>query len=68
MLDDVPKALDDTNNIGTQLILYDFSKAFDLMDHKLLLSKLSDLDFSPHTISMVANYLNNRTMMFVGIK
>ena len=46
MLDDVTKALDNTNNIGTQLILYDFSKAFDLMDHKLLLSKLSDLEFS----------------------
>ena len=45
MLDDVPKALDDTNSIGTQLILYDFSKAFDLMDHKLLSSKLSVLDF-----------------------
>ena len=61
MLDDVTKALDNTNNIGTQLILYDFSKAFDLMDHKLLLSKLSDLDFSPPTISLVANYLNNRS-------
>ena len=60
LLDDVTKTLDDSSNIGTQLILYDFSKAFDLMDHQILLQKLKSLSFPDRLISLVADYLRNR--------
>mgnify|MGYP001790979048 CR=1 FL=1 len=60
VLDDVTKSLDDSNNVGMQLVLYDFSKAFDLMDHGLLLSKLRSLDVTERLIALVASYLNDR--------
>jgi hypothetical protein len=60
VLDDVTKSLDDSKNIGMQLVLYDFSKAFDLMDHSILLSKLKSLDVSEESIALVAHYLQDR--------
>ena len=60
VLDDVTKSLDDSKNVGMQLVLYDFSKAFDLMDHGLLLSKLRSLDVTERLIALVASYLSDR--------
>ena len=37
LLNDITKLLDDDKNVGTQLILYDFSKAFEMMQHNLLI-------------------------------
>ena len=54
-----PKTLDDSSNIGTQHILYDFSKAFDLMDHQILLQKFKFMSFPDRLISLVADYLRN---------
>ena len=42
------------------LILYDFSKAFDRVDHKLLLAKLRQIGFSPFALLWFESYLSNR--------
>ena len=39
----------------------DFSKAFDTVDHNILLSKLSSLDFPPSVISWLSSYLSYRS-------
>ena len=44
--------------VGT-LFIY-FRKAFDLVDHSLLLNKLSYDKFKDSTFSLFASYLNNR--------
>ncbi len=41
----------------------DLKKAFDTVDHKLMLSKLSDLDVSYRVIRWFASYLENRTQV-----
>ena len=45
------------------MILIDLQKAFDTLDHKLLLSKLSLMNFSSETISWFKSYLCNRTFL-----
>ena len=47
----------------TGMILIDLQKAFDTLDHKLLLSKLSLMNFSSETISWFKSYLCNRTFL-----
>jgi hypothetical protein len=49
-------ALDDRKYI----IFLDHSKAFDTIDHVLLLSKLSFYGFSPSAILLIKSYLLNR--------
>ena len=44
--------------VGTLFI--DFRKAFDLVDHSILLNKLSYYKFKDSTFSLFASYLNNR--------
>ena len=41
-------------------ILMDLSKAFDTLDHDLLLAKLNAYGFSRDALSLVYNYLSNR--------
>ena len=41
-------------------IFLDFSKAFDTIDHTILLQKLNFIKFSDNSKKWVANYLNNR--------
>ena len=65
VLDDITKAMDDINNIGAEMILYDFSKAFDLMNHSLLLQKLKDFELADSLIALVADYLENRQQRVV---
>ena len=60
LLDDVTRILDNDENIGSQLILYDFSKAFDMMQHSLLLSKLRRFDIPKPMIHLIADYLTGR--------
>ena len=57
-LDKWYKAIDAKKFVG--VVFLDISKAFDTVDHNLLLSKLADLDLSPSTISWFQSYLSNR--------
>jgi retron-type reverse transcriptase len=40
----------------------DFSKAFDRVDHKLLLTKLDSFGFSDNLIQLIASYLSDRAL------
>ncbi len=42
------------------VIYTDFSKAFDKLDHELLLNKLDSFGFSPNLISLIKSYLCDR--------
>ena len=39
----------------------DFSKAFDYIDHNLLIIKLSWYEVTPKSLKLIFSYLNNRT-------
>ena len=41
-------------------IFIDFSKAFDTIDHKILLQKLKAMNFSQNSMALIENYLTNR--------
>jgi hypothetical protein len=48
----------------TVLVLLDFSKAFDCVDHPLFLHKLvSSFDFHGSARNMVSTFLNGRSMV-----
>ena len=47
----------------TGMILIDLQKAFDTLDHGILLKKLSLINFSNETISWFKSYLSNRTFL-----
>ena len=42
------------------MMLIDLQKAFDTIDHDILLKKLSAIGFSNHTIGWFKSYLSNR--------
>ena len=44
----------------TGMILVDLQKAFDMIDHDILLKKMSAIGFSNHTICWFKSYLSNR--------
>ena len=44
----------------TGLVFVDFKKAFDVMDHRLLLRKLELYRFSDAALSWFTSYLTNR--------
>lgn len=39
---------------------FDFRKAFDTVDHDVLLVKLANASFTPHTLTFFASYMSNR--------
>jgi ribonuclease P/MRP protein subunit RPP40 len=45
---------------STDVIYLDFSKAFDKMDHGVILSKLDPIGFTPHLIQFFKSYLEGR--------
>ena len=45
----------------TILVLFDFSKAFDMVDHQLFLSKIRDLNFSIQIVLWFISYLTSRS-------
>lgn len=45
------------------LVLLDYSKAFDLINHELLLAKLSFLGFSEQSVKWFKSYLHGRTQI-----
>ena len=44
----------------TIAIFADFSKAFDTVDYKILLTHLNNLGFSKHLLKLIGNYLSDR--------
>lgn len=55
---DVRKSAD--NRRITILVLFDFSKAFDMVSHKYLLNKLASMGFSSTALKWVYSYLTDR--------
>jgi ribonucleases P/MRP protein subunit RPP40 len=58
------------NNIQTDIIYTDFSKAFDSVNHMLLLFKLSKFNLNPTLIKLIASYLDSRCnfILYKGCK
>ena len=44
----------------TAVVLLDMRKAFDSLDHKILMLKLQDVGMSPGTLNWFSSYLSNR--------
>ena len=59
MTDDWLREIDDKNIIGAGLL--DFSAAFDIIDHSLLLGKHLFHGFTPPAIMWIKSSLSNRT-------
>ena len=53
-------ALDGTGST-VRIALLDYRKAFDLVDHNLLVSKLSNFEIKPTVINWIADFLRGRT-------
>ena len=47
----------------TGMILIDLQKAFDTIDHDMLLQKLYAIGFSKHTVNWFKSYLSNRYVL-----
>jgi hypothetical protein len=54
------EALD--NHSQVDVVYTDFSKAFDMIDHNLLLNKLESFGFSDDLVLLVKSYLDSRLM------
>ena len=58
MLETWKKALDSRHNAGA--VLTDLSKAFDCLNHELLIAKLNAYGFGKQSCKFIFDYLNNR--------
>ena len=58
IIDDILEAMDDSE--VALMVLLDFSKAFDTVNHRLLLEKLSILGFQKDALDWISSYLSNR--------
>ena len=59
MLENFKKSADDGNKFDA--LLTNLSKAFDCIDHKLLIAKLFCCGVSPSALNLIHSYLSNRT-------
>ena len=57
-------ALDESRQVDT--VDFDFEKAFDLVNHDILIRKLSMFDIPPYLVSITSSFLRNRTQ-FVSL-
>lgn len=64
-MDDVTKDLDE--GIPVDIIYIDFSKAFDTVPHKRMISKLRGFGISPQLVTWIEDFLHDRTM-YVSVK
>jgi hypothetical protein len=60
MVNYIAKSTDDTSNT-VRMLLCDFSKAFDLVDHNILINKFSSMGVHDSLIKWSANFLRNRS-------
>lgn len=60
LIDDCTRLLDDPAINGIQCACLDFSKAFDKMDHSILIHKLATYKFNSGIINLIQSFLNNR--------
>ena len=58
LTDDIREGMD--SKCVTLLMLFDFSKAFDSVNHVVLLRKLRQADLSVTAIKWIASYLTSR--------
>lgn len=63
--EDIRQAIDQGQVVV--LVLFDFSKAFDSINHKLLLSAMHDLGFSDLALQWVHSYLTGRTQSVIDL-
>ena len=61
--DNILKALDDSEIII--LVLLDYSKAFDIANHKLILAKLKAMGFKNSALNWIESYLSGRSQQVV---
>ena len=59
--DDILESIED--NEVTLMVFLDFSKAFDTVNHRLLLEKLKILGFDSSALNWIKSYLSNRFQM-----
>ncbi|KAI5721851.1 hypothetical protein M8J77_026574 [Diaphorina citri] len=64
--DDIQFALDKKK--ASILVLFDFSKAFDLVSHKILLAKLKMFGFGDGVVSWFRSYLSDRSQSVLDSK
>ena len=64
LIEDWKGALDKNSVVGT--VIMDLSKAFDLIPHDLLLTKLSAYGISTHSSNLLKSYLTNRRQRSKG--
>lgn len=50
----------DGKSNDVRAFIMDFKKAFDLIDHNLLMAKLCSYDINPYIINWIANFISNR--------
>ena len=59
MLEEFKEAIDRGNQL--EAVLTDLSKAFDCIDHRLLLAKLYEYGVSSSALIIISSYLKHRT-------
>ena len=59
MLHSLYSATDGTGAMA-RMVLFDFRKAFDLIDHQILVEKIQNLDLQPGIIRWITDFLTNR--------
>ena len=58
-VDNLAKATDGSGAL-VRVVMFDYKKAFDLIDHHILVTKLHTLDIPPEIINWVSDFLTNR--------
>ena len=54
----------DGNGASVRVLLFDYQKAFDLIDHKILVNKLKQVNIPNSVINWVIDFLSGRSQRF----